>query len=95
MTLGLEDQTGSLLPGKQADLCAIDLGALETQPVYDPVSQIIYAAGREQVTHLWVKGIPLMRERQLLTLDQPRILADADQWRQRLEAGCQADSGGR
>ena len=85
--LGLEDQTGSLLPGKQADLCAIDLGALETQPVYDPVSQIVYAAGREQVTHLWVKGIPLMRERQLLTLDQPGILADADQWRQRLEAG--------
>ncbi|RTZ75034.1 MAG: TRZ/ATZ family hydrolase [Gammaproteobacteria bacterium] len=93
--LGLEDQTGSLLPGKQADLCAIDLGALETQPVYDPVSQIVYAAGREQVTHLWVKGIPLMRERQLLTLDQPRILADADQWRQRLEAGRQADPGGR
>ena len=85
--LGLEQVTGSLLPGKAADIAAIDLGALETQPLYDPASQIVYAAGREQVTHLWVEGRPLMAERRLLTLDTDALLDEARRWRQRIAAG--------
>ncbi|HIE54927.1 MAG TPA: TRZ/ATZ family hydrolase, partial [Chromatiaceae bacterium] len=82
--LGLGEETGSLLPGKSADLVAIDLSALETSPVYDPVSQIVCAAGREQVTHMWVGGRPLMRERKLLTLKEDEIRANAVLWRTRL-----------
>ncbi|MCB1767883.1 MAG: amidohydrolase family protein, partial [Candidatus Competibacteraceae bacterium] len=48
--LGLERETGSLEPGKTADIVAVDLGQPETEPVYHPVSQLVYAAGRQHVT---------------------------------------------
>ncbi len=82
--LGLGEETGSLLPGKWADMIALDLSAPESRPLYDPVSQIVYAAGREQVTHLWVAGRPLMAERRLLTLEEPAILEAAERWRGRI-----------
>ena len=84
--LGLETETGSLAPGKWADLCALDLDVPETRPLYDPVSQIVYAAGREQVTDVWVAGRHLLKERRLTTLDLEDILACADTWQQRIAA---------
>jgi 5-methylthioadenosine/S-adenosylhomocysteine deaminase len=54
--LGLGQQTGSITPGKQADLCAVSLGELECHPCYDPVSHLVNVAGRESVTHVWVGG---------------------------------------
>ncbi|NMG63512.1 TRZ/ATZ family hydrolase [Azoarcus indigens] len=54
--LGLDDRIGSLLPGKQADLCAVVLNDLNTRPCYDPVSHLVYVAGREQVSHVWIDG---------------------------------------
>lgn len=82
--LGLEEHTGSLVPGKWADLCAIDLNAVETQPVYNPISQIVYAAGREQVSDVWVAGKRLLRERKLTTLNMDSILANAAKWKDKL-----------
>ncbi|HFE38280.1 MAG TPA: TRZ/ATZ family hydrolase, partial [Gammaproteobacteria bacterium] len=52
--LDIDDITGSLEKGKAADITAIDLSELETQPLYNPVSQIVYAASRAQITHVWV-----------------------------------------
>jgi 5-methylthioadenosine/S-adenosylhomocysteine deaminase len=60
--LGLGERTGSLLPGKAADLVAIDLGAPELQPCYDPVSQLVYSAGREHVSDVWVAGRAQVRD---------------------------------
>jgi 5-methylthioadenosine/S-adenosylhomocysteine deaminase len=54
--LGLESVTGSLLPGKWADLCAIQLGDWFSQPCYDPASHVVHVAGRDQVSHVWVAG---------------------------------------
>lgn len=54
--LGLEQSIGSLIPGKSADLCAIDLSEWFLNPCYDPSSHLIYVAGREQVTQVWVEG---------------------------------------
>lgn len=82
--LGLEERIGSLEAGKAADMAAVDLGALETQPVYDPVSQIVYAAGRSQVSHVWVAGRPLLADRDLLTLDAAEILARSSEWQRRI-----------
>ena len=82
--LGLGAVTGSLAPGKSADLAAIDLNRLQTQPVYDPVSQIVYAAGREQVTDVWVAGKRLLESGNLTTLSEDRILARASHWRERI-----------
>jgi len=64
--LGLERRVGSIEVGKEADLAAFDLGAIETQPVYDPVTQLVYAAGREHATDVWVAGDPVVRGRQVL-----------------------------
>lgn len=58
--LGMAARIGSLEPGKDADLAAIDLSSIENQPCYDPVSQLVYSAGRECVTHVWVAGVPLL-----------------------------------
>jgi len=79
--IGLEREIGSIETGKQADLAAIDLSSLETQPCYDPVSQIVYAAGRENVSHVWVGGEARLTERRLRSLDADDLAAKAAWWR--------------
>lgn len=78
--LGLEERVGSLKSGKAADLTAIDLAAPALQPVYDPISQIVYAAGREQVTDVWINGRRLLRDRRLTTIDEAAVLDKAARW---------------
>lgn len=82
--LGLQRDIGSLVPGKRADFIAINLNDVSTQPLYNVISQVVYAASREQVTHSYVAGQALMRNRVLTTLDEPAILARAAEWRQRI-----------
>ncbi|OGA40699.1 MAG: N-ethylammeline chlorohydrolase [Betaproteobacteria bacterium RIFCSPLOWO2_12_FULL_68_19] len=64
--LGIERIAGSIVPGKSADLAAIDMRAPELAPCYDVVSHLVYAAGRENVSHVWVAGELLLQERELL-----------------------------
>jgi 5-methylthioadenosine/S-adenosylhomocysteine deaminase len=64
--LGLAARIGSIEPGKRADLVAVDLGAAELAPCYDPVSHLVYAAGREHVSHVWVDGEPKVEGGKLL-----------------------------
>ncbi|MGQ7957240.1 TRZ/ATZ family hydrolase [Pseudomonas sp. SP16.1] len=78
--LGLEGQIGSLEVGKLADLVAFDLSGLAQQPVYDPVSQLIYASGRDCVKHLWVGGKQLLDERRLTRMDEDELIARARAW---------------
>ncbi|MEQ1438161.1 TRZ/ATZ family hydrolase [Fontimonas sp. SYSU GA230001] len=82
--LGLDAEIGSLTAGKSADFIAVDLSAANTQPVYHVLSQLVYAAGREQVSDVYVAGKALMRERQLMTLDETAILARAEEWRRKI-----------
>ena len=82
--LGLEQQIGSLEVGKFADLVAFDLSGLAQQPVYDPVSQLIYATGRDCVKHLWVGGKQLLDDRRLTRLDEQQLCATANAWGQRI-----------
>jgi 5-methylthioadenosine/S-adenosylhomocysteine deaminase len=82
--LGLEQETGSLEPGKSADLVAVDLGWPETQPIYHPVSQLVYACSRSQVRHVWVAGRHLLRDGEPVTLDAREILARAREWGERI-----------
>lgn len=85
--LGLDQQVGSLVTGKQADVIAIDLSAAETQPVFDPMAQVVYAAGRHQVTHTFVAGRCLMADRELKTLNEARVLRDARTWGEKIAGG--------
>lgn len=83
--LGMEHRIGSLLPGKEADIVAIDLDMPETQPVFDPLSQIVYASNRDQVTDVWVAGRHLLKARELLTIDMEEVLVKAKEWRTRIK----------
>ncbi|MFG3452874.1 TRZ/ATZ family hydrolase [Stutzerimonas stutzeri] len=78
--LGLEDQTGSLEVGKLADMVAFDLSRLAQQPIYDPVSQLIYSSGRDCVRHVWVGGKQLLNDRRLSRMDEERLVATAREW---------------
>ncbi|MCU7938943.1 MAG: TRZ/ATZ family hydrolase [gamma proteobacterium symbiont of Bathyaustriella thionipta] len=78
--LGLDKITGSLTIGKAADITAINLNNLESQPVYNPVSQIVYSSSRDHVTDVWVQGKHLLNNRQLTTLDREQITQNAIEW---------------
>jgi 5-methylthioadenosine/S-adenosylhomocysteine deaminase len=64
--LGLQRRIGSIEPGKEADLVAFDLDPPEAQPLYDVISHLVYSAGREQVSEVWVGGRRVVQARQVL-----------------------------
>ena len=86
--MGLQDRIGSIEPGKQADLCAIDLSDPETQPLNSILSQLVYAAGRWQVTDVWVAGKHVVSGRRVTTLEWRQIADRVSEWRDRL---CEAE----
>ena len=76
-TLGLERQIGSLEAGKRADLVVVSTASARLTPMYDPASHLVYAARGEDVRTVMVNGRVLMRDRKMLTLDEPAVLAEA------------------
>ena len=82
--LGLDGEIGSLEPGKSADLTAVRLDGPETQPLFHPISDLVYAASRYQVTDVWVAGRRLLKNRELTTLDAEGICRKAATWREKL-----------
>lgn len=82
--LGLGEAIGSIVPGKWADLTALDLRAAATEPVRHVVSTLVYSTGRDNVTDVWVAGRRLVRDRALATIDVPAILDRAEEWRDRI-----------
>ena len=84
--LGLERVCGSIAPGKAADLCAISLRELATRPCYDPVSHIVYACGREHVSHVWVAGRPVVVDGQLARIDRRALEKRIALWQNKLLA---------
>jgi 5-methylthioadenosine/S-adenosylhomocysteine deaminase len=84
--LGLEERIGSLKPGKRADLTAVRLSDIELAPLYDPVSQLVYAAGREHVTHVWVDGALRLNDGALFGMDTRELGLKAAQWKERIRS---------
>ncbi|MFT6731868.1 MAG: 5-methylthioadenosine/S-adenosylhomocysteine deaminase [Polaribacter sp.] len=84
--LGISDKVGSLEIGKQADFISIDLSSIEAQPVYDPISQVVYSSTRNQVTHVWVAGKCLLDNRQLTTLNESVIIKNTKQWQKKISS---------
>ena len=82
--LGRERHLGSLELGKAADIVALDLGQAISQPIYDVVSQIIYAGHRDQVRHVWVDGKQVVANGQLSLQDESHIKLAAQHWRERI-----------
>lgn len=84
--LGIDEHTGSLEIGKFADLVALDLSGLAQQPVYDPVSQLIYSTSRDTVRHVWVGGKQLLESGRLTRMDEQQVIANARQWGERISS---------
>ena len=82
--MGMEDKVGSLEPGKQADIVAIDLSKIESAPVYDPISQIVYATSRDQITNVWVAGKQLLADKALTTLNEVELISKAKSWKEKV-----------
>ena len=85
-TLGLEKQIGSLEAGKRADLVVVSTASARLTPIYDPVSHLVYAARGDDVRTVMVNGRVLMRDRQMQTLDEPAVLAEARKFAQAVRA---------
>lgn len=84
--LGLDGEIGSLLPGKQADIVAVDLSGAYTQPCFDPISQLVYSAGRHEVRHVWVGGKRVVEHGRCTSLDEAEVVHRAVAWRARITA---------
>ncbi len=82
--IGFDHLVGSIEPGKRADLVCVDLSALETQPLHNVLSQLIYATGRQQVSDVWIDGRPRLLQRELVDIELEALLANARQWRERI-----------
>mgnify|MGYP001815754712 FL=1 len=75
--LGIDDITGSLEPGKFADIVAVNFDTIETVPLYDPVSHLVYCSSREHVSDVWIAGKQRLTDRVLNTIDEPRLKAES------------------
>jgi 5-methylthioadenosine/S-adenosylhomocysteine deaminase len=82
--LGLDARVGSRVAGKEADLTAVRLADIETLPMYDPVSHLVHAAGREHVTDVWVAGERVVEDGRVATLDTDALARRAHAWQERL-----------
>ena len=85
--LGWNERIGSIEIGKQADLVAVRLDEIETQPMYSVISQLVYAAGRQQVSDVWIAGVRKLSDRSLSDLDVAELRGKAHRWRDRLGEG--------
>ncbi len=77
--LGLDDVTGSIEPGKKADIIIVDTRKPHLTPMYNPYSHIVYSAKGSDVSHSIINGQPVMRHRELLTMDLDEVLGRAEE----------------
>ena len=87
--LGLDAQIGSLEPGKRADIVAVNFDHPRTQPTYDPVAQLVYAASSSQVDRVWVDGVERVRDGKLLDMDMAELASIARHWGEKLAPSAQ------
>ena len=72
--------TGSLEVGKSADMIAVKIDPLEQMPLYNPLSQLVYTHNGHRVSHNWVRGQCLMKDRVLTTINEREIIANTAKW---------------
>jgi 5-methylthioadenosine/S-adenosylhomocysteine deaminase len=82
--LGLESEIGSLETGKQADVILLNLDTLHSSPYSDPISAVVYSAQSSDVKSVIINGELVMKDRELLTLDEDAVLKEANQERKAL-----------
>lgn len=83
--LGIEKSTGSLLPGKMADMIAVDVSGINSLPLYSAPSQMTYATNRSQVTHVWIQGEHVVQDKQIQTLNTADLITQAQDFQTRIQ----------
>jgi 5-methylthioadenosine/S-adenosylhomocysteine deaminase len=83
--LGITSLTGSIELGKCADLIAVNLDELNSQPSFDPISDIVYSVACNQVSHHWINGQLLLEDGKLLNLDVKEIILKAQHWASKIK----------
>ena len=78
--LGLDSRIGSIAVGKEADLCAVRVDDSRLAPCYSPTAQLLHAASRDQVSHVWVAGVERVAEGQLQACDEAQLRQMAQSW---------------
>lgn len=84
--LGLDTTIGSLTPGKSADICVIRLDEWINQPCFDPASHLVFVAGREQVSHVWVAGKQQVANGELINFDLLSLIKSTEIWHTRIKS---------
>jgi 5-methylthioadenosine/S-adenosylhomocysteine deaminase len=84
--LGLGAVTGSLEVGKAVDMVAVELDGLNSLPLYDVLSHLVYATGRGAVSDVWVDGVQLLANRALTTIDEEACKVDMHAWEIKVRA---------
>jgi 5-methylthioadenosine/S-adenosylhomocysteine deaminase len=84
--MDMDREIGSLEPGKRADLIVVSMASARQTPMYDAVSHLVYVTHGDDVRTTIVNGRVLMRDRRVLTLDEPRVLADARAYADKVRA---------
>lgn len=84
--LGMEKEIGSLEAGKRADVIAVRIDSAHGQPLYDAVSQMVYALKASDVRDVMVNGKPVVRDAKILTLNEQQVLAKAAEYRAKVSA---------
>jgi 5-methylthioadenosine/S-adenosylhomocysteine deaminase len=82
--LGIDDITGSILKNKYADIIAINLDSIDTQPCYDPLASLIYCADRTSVEYVWINGETKLKEKVLVNIDENEILQKVKSWKNKI-----------
>lgn len=82
--LGLEGEVGSIEKGKAADLCAVRFDALELAPCFDPASHLVYVAGREHVSDVWVAGKRCVNTNKTTNLQANDLIGIAKVWQNKV-----------
>ncbi len=84
--LGIDQHTGSIEAGKAADLVAINLANITMQPLYNALSQLIYADSAKNLSHTWVNGQLLVKNGQLLHIDEASLLHKTQTWQTKIQS---------
>jgi 5-methylthioadenosine/S-adenosylhomocysteine deaminase len=85
--LGLDAAVGTLETGKWADLCCVDLGGPATQPLRDPITQLVFCGGRDIVSDVWVAGRHLLADGEMTRMDWSAVAERANAWTARMQIG--------
>lgn len=83
--LGLESIIGSIEKNKKADLVAIDLNSIENQPIYNPLTTLVYSSSRSDVSYVWIDGEIKLKDKKLVKIDEERIIQLAKKWQRKLK----------